>query len=116
MKNKASTIIAAAFLLTNIGLVNASGPGWVSGVTVESAVAVINGGINIRITPPLTGCSSQSGYGPSYASIYPDHPGLKNMTAMLLSAITTGTKVSIYLSDATCRVGELEFGDNAPLR
>jgi hypothetical protein len=106
---------AAAITLSNLGPAHAAGPGWINGVTVESVVAVSNGGINFRTNPALSGCTSQSGYGASYASIYPEHPGVKNMAAMLLAAMANDTKISFYLSDATCRVGEIEFG-NAPTR
>jgi hypothetical protein len=30
-----------------------------------------NGGFNVRPSPDLTACGSQSGYGPNFASIYP---------------------------------------------
>ena len=88
----------------------AQGPGWTMPSTVVSIVDVSNGGINVRLSPDLTGCTSQSGYGSSYASIYPDHPALNRMKASLLAAQASGATVHLYLGDSTCRVSEMRIG------
>jgi hypothetical protein len=87
----------------------AQGPGWTAVSIVRDIVNTSNGGINVRLTPDLTGCTSQSGYGGAYASIYPDHPGIDRMKADLLVAFTTGAHVELYLGDNTCRVGEMRL-------
>lgn len=88
----------------------AVGPGWITNVKVVSVVAVINGGINFRLSPELTGCTSQSGYGPAYASVYPDHPGKDKIQSILLAAYMADKTVSVYLQDNTCEVIEVELG------
>ena len=88
----------------------AQGPGWTANSTVTKLVVTATGGINVRLSPDLTGCTSQSGYGPSYASIYPDHPGIDPIKADLLAAYLTGGIVSLYLNDSTCRVSEILMG------
>lgn len=85
----------------------AQGPGWTVQSTVIRLVNTSNGGVNVRLTPDLTDCVSQSGYGPSYASVLPNHPGISRIKADLLVAFTTGTRVSLYLADANCTVGEM---------
>ncbi|WP_116811989.1 hypothetical protein [Steroidobacter cummioxidans] len=99
------TLLAATF--ATMSPATAQGPGWTVSSTVVRIVNTANGGVNVRLSPDLTGCTSQSGYGAVYASIYPDHPGLNRMKADLLVAFTTGMRISVYLSDATCTVGEL---------
>ena len=100
---------AAALLLTGMAgtIAHADGPGWTVKSKVIRLVNTANGGVNVRLSPDLTNCVSQSGYGPSYASILPNHPGLNRIKADLLVAFTTGTEVSLYLSDANCTVGEM---------
>jgi hypothetical protein len=68
------------------------------------ACLTANGGINVRLSPGLTGCVSQSGYGSVYASIYPDHPGLKQIKADLTVAFLNGNRVALWLKDAICTV------------
>jgi hypothetical protein len=58
----------------------------------------------------LTGCVSQSGYGSSFASVYPNHPGINRIKADLLAAYLTGRRVSLYLGDDTCKVLETNLG------
>lgn len=84
----------------------AQGPGWTSVSTVVNIVNTANGGINVSLSPALVDCVSQSGYGPAYASIYPDHPGISRIKADLLLAWQTGAKIQLYLTDNTCRVWE----------
>jgi hypothetical protein len=84
--------------------------GWVVNRTVIALVNTGNGGFNIRLTPDLSGCVSQSGYGPTYASVYPSHPGLNRIKADMLTALATGKPVSLYLSDNVCTVGETMLG------
>lgn len=85
----------------------ADGPGGTVKSTVIRIVNTSNGGVNVRLSPDLTNCVSQSGYGPSYASIPPSHPGLNRIKADLLVAFLTGTQVSLYLGDSNCYVGEM---------
>ncbi len=85
---------------------SAEGPGWTTVSTVIRLVNTANGGFNVKLSPLLTSCTSQSGYGPDYASIYPDHPGINRIKADLLSAMLTGAKVQLYFTDSTCRVWE----------
>ena len=88
----------------------ADGPGWTQDSLVVKLVVTANGGVNIKLSPTLSGCVSQSGYGPYYASIYPSHPGIDRMKADLLAAYMAGKKVAIYLSDSNCTVGEIILG------
>jgi hypothetical protein len=90
----------------------AQGPGWTAVSTVVEIVNTANGGFNTRVSPELTGCVSQSGYGQSYASVYPDHPGIGRIKADMLVAFTTGARVSLYLVDNTCTVGETRLHSN----
>jgi len=86
------------------------GPGWTAVSTVVQVINTSNGGVNVRLSPDLVGCTSQSGYGGSIASIYPTHPGINRLKADLLTALITGTKVMLYLSDDTCTVSEMRLG------
>lgn len=79
----------------------AAGPGWTANSTVIKVVIAANGGVNVRLSPDLSGCTSQSGYGPAYASIYPDHPGIDRIYSSLVAAYMSGKKVALYLSDNT---------------
>jgi hypothetical protein len=88
----------------------AQGPGWTASSTVRAIVDTSNGGVNVRLTPELTGCTSQSGYGPAYASLYPTHPGIDRIKATLLTALATGTPIAIYLGDSTCMITEVLLG------
>jgi hypothetical protein len=88
----------------------AEGPGWIQNRTVVALVNTSNGGFNVRLSPGLTACVSQSGYGPNYASIYPSHPGISRLKADLLVALVTGQPVSLYLNDNTCTVSETVLG------
>jgi hypothetical protein len=88
----------------------AQGPGWTAPSTVVALVVTTAGAINVRLSPELTGCVSQSGYGSNFASILPTHPGLKEMKADLLSALHAGTNVRLWLSDANCTIGEMSIG------
>jgi hypothetical protein len=90
--------------------VYAEGPGWIYNVTVIALVNTSNGGVNVRVSPDLTVCVSQSGYGPKYASISPTHPSINRIKADLLTALITGTPVSLYLGDSNCTVAETVIG------
>lgn len=87
----------------------AQGPGWTVSSVVRDIVNTSAGGINVRLTPDLSGCTSQSGYGGAYASIYPNHPGINRIKADLLVAFTTGAHVELYLGDNTCMVSEMRL-------
>lgn len=99
------TLLAGAFAA--IPTATAQGPGWTVKSTVIRLVNTANGGVNVRLSPDVTDCVSQSGYGSVYASILPSHPGINRMKADLLYAFATGTQVSLYLSDSNCTVGEM---------
>jgi hypothetical protein len=88
----------------------AAGPGWTPNSTVAKLVVTFNGGVNVRLIPELTGCVSQSGYGSAFASIYPSHPGINRLKAMLLAAQMNGTPVTLYFSDSNCTVTEAMLG------
>jgi hypothetical protein len=88
----------------------AAGPGWVVDAKVSKIVVTVDGGINVRLTPDLSGCTSQSGYGALYASVYPSHPGINRIHSTLLTAYASDKLVAIYLMDSTCKVGEIELG------
>jgi hypothetical protein len=101
---------AVATLFIATPLAHADGPGWVFNRTVVNLVNTTGGGVNVRLSPDLTGCTSQNDYGQNYASIYPDHPGLNRIKADLLTALVTGRVVSLYLNDNTCKVVSTIFG------
>ena len=88
----------------------ADGPGWTANSTVTKLVVTANGGVNVRLSPDLSGCVSQSGYGSTFASIYPTHPGINRIKADLLAAYLTGKPISLYLSDSSCTVVEMMLG------
>lgn len=88
----------------------ADGPGWTANSTIVKLVVTADGGVNVRLSPEVGGCVSQSGYGSNYASIYPGHPGINRIKADLLAAYLTGRPVALYLSDNTCRVTEILLG------
>lgn len=77
---------------------------------VTRIVVTANGGINVRLSPELSGCQSQSGYGANYASVYPEHPGFSSIQANLLTAYASGKDVRLWFSDANCTVGEMVLG------
>lgn len=107
---KITVIVALMGAVVLLPIANAQGPGWTANGTIVKLVNTTNGGINIRLSPDVTGCTSQSGYGPNYVSIYPDHPGINRIKADLLYAFATGTPISIYLADPTCKGTELVLG------
>ncbi len=110
-KLKKYLVILMAFkLMVFVSASYADGPGWTVSSEVIKIIVVQSGGVNIRLSPELSGCTSQSGYGSAYASIYPDHLGLNAMHANLLAAYMSGKKVTLYLSDSTCKVGEMVIG------
>lgn len=115
MSYVAKNVIKSAFViacgLTPFSKVAfAEGPGWVYNVTVTQLVNTANGGFNVRVSPGLSNCVSQSGYGPGYASVYPSHQGINRMKADLLAAFLTGTPVSLYFNDSACTVVEMALG------
>ncbi|MEO8018737.1 MAG: hypothetical protein ABI769_13055 [Pseudomonadota bacterium] len=101
-KSAATTVIAISGALLAWALpALAQGPGWTANSTVIKIVDTGNGGVNVRLSPDLTGCTSQSGYGGAYASLYPSHAGIDRIKATLLTAYATGATVSLYLGDST---------------
>jgi hypothetical protein len=109
--SKRSLAVATITLLTGafaaIPTATAQGPGWTVKSTVIRIANTANGGFNVRLSPDVTDCVSQSGYGSVYASILPSHPGINRIKADLLYAFATGTQVSLYLSDSSCTVSEV---------
>ncbi len=106
----AATIVGVSVLTMSSTPVGAQGPGWTANATVAKLIVTNQGGINVRLSPDLSGCVSQSGYGPLYASIYPNHPGIDRMKADLLAAYLSGSPIALYLTDSGCTVGELMLG------
>jgi hypothetical protein len=88
----------------------AQGPGWTVNSVIVSIVDTGSGGVNVRLSPELSGCESQSGYGASYASLYPSHAGINRIKATLLTAYVTGSPIALYLGDNTCTISEVELG------
>ena len=84
--------------------------GWTEVSTVHRLVVTGNGTINVRLSPELSGCTSVSGYGTKYASLYPEHPGFNAIHSNLLMAYASGKEVRIFLSDSTCKIGETVLG------
>jgi hypothetical protein len=107
---RSTAVLAGTFVLAMSMPVSAQGPGWTANSTVVKLVITNAGGINVRLSPELTGCVAQAGYGANFASVYPSHPGIDSIKADLLAAYVTGTQVALYLSDNTCTVGELILG------
>jgi hypothetical protein len=103
-------LIAAVLVGLLQGVASAQGPGWTNNSIVTKLVVTSDGGINIRLTPELQNCVSNSGYGPVFASVYPDHPGINRMKADLLAAYLNEKPVALYLSDSSCKVVELILG------
>jgi hypothetical protein len=104
------SILGGLLALAIAGDALAEGPGWVYNLTVTRLVNTANGGFNVSVSPALTACTSQSGYGPNFASVWPSHAGISRIKADLLVALVTGTPVSLYLTDNTCTVGETILG------
>lgn len=100
-------LATAGILAISSTLSVAQGPGWTAWSTVVSLVNTANGGVNVRLSPDLSDCVSQSGYGPTYASVYPSHPGINRMKADLLAAFLSGARVRLYLSDSNCTTVEM---------
>ncbi|MDR6985122.1 hypothetical protein J2X32_003779 [Rheinheimera pacifica] len=102
-------LMAMACLSIMPNRVVAQGPGWTVVSEVTEVVTVSSGGLNVRLTPDLTGCESQSGYGQHHASIYPDHHGINLFQSNLLAAMISGKKVTLYFTDNKCRVSEMRI-------
>jgi hypothetical protein len=79
-------------------------------VKVTRLVVTSQGGINVRVLPELTACTSQAGYGARYASVYPSHPGKDRIAALLMTAYSLNKEVSLYLSDSSCTLTEVVLG------
>lgn len=103
-------IAAVLILAVSTAPVVAQGPGGTASSTVAKLVVTENGGVNVRLSPELTSCVSQSGYGENYASISPNHLGINRMQADLLAAYLSGSTVSLYLDNSSCNVAEMMLG------
>ncbi len=113
-ETKSGAVLAASlaclFFVPLPSAAQQQGARWTANVTVTKVVVTNQGGVNVRVSPDLTGCVSQSGYGQHYASIYPSHPGINRLKAMLLVAQINGTPIALWLSDGNCTVGEAVLG------
>lgn len=98
-------------LLLGSSISMAEGPGWTDYSKVVEIVVTVTGGINVKLSPGLTGCTSQSGYGATYASVYVDHPGLKSIHSNLLTAMASNKDVRLWFGDSQCKVGEMRIYD-----
>ena len=106
MKKVLSRWLFGLAFIGYIGSPMADGPGWTVDSTVTKLVVTANGGVNVRLSPDVNNCVSQSGYGSNWASIYPDHPGINLIKSDLLAAYVSGKNISLYLADNTCKVTE----------
>ncbi|MES2318075.1 MAG: hypothetical protein V4631_11340 [Pseudomonadota bacterium] len=109
-------VLVSLIALTSAALITSSAvaeSGWIVTAKVIRVVGTINGGINVRLSPELTSCVSQSGYGPNYASLYPSHAGKDKIASILLAAYLSEKPVAIYLTDSNCTIGEVELGGRA---
>jgi hypothetical protein len=106
---RASLLVAMAMVVCATPAL-AENVGWTANATVKKLVVTSDGGVNVLLSPSLTTCVAQDGYGNQMASIPATHPGLKQIKADLLTAFVTGTPVSLYLVDSTCKVGETILG------
>ncbi len=102
-------IITLALILAT-SFAQAANQGWTTYSKVVEVVVTVNGGINVRLFPELSGCTSQSGYGARYASIYPDHPGIDKIQSTLLSAYMADKEVRLYFINTECKVYEVRLG------
>jgi hypothetical protein len=85
--------------------------GWSPNSIVKKLVITGDGGVNVLLEPKPVACVSNSGYGPHYASVYPNHPGINRIKATLLLAYQTEKPVALYYAeDNTCRVVEIQLG------
>ncbi len=109
MKKYSKSLFSLALILAATPVFS-DGPGWTANSTVTKLVVTGNGGINIRLSPELAGCTSYAGYGPKYATLYPDHPGFNIIQSNLLAAYMADKQVALYLGDNTCKVAEMELG------
>lgn len=109
MKGLYSSVLLL-FSLTFFSFPSSAEQGWITTAKVVKIVATINGGVNVRLSPELLGCTSQSGYGPNYASLYPDHPGKDKILSIFIAAYMGDKPVAVYLMDSTCKIGEVELG------
>lgn len=103
-------MLAMATLAASTTPAVADGPGWTANSTVTKLVVTSNGGVNVRLSPDMNNCVSQSGYGLNFASVYPSHPGINRIKADLLVAYVTGKTVSLYLTDSSCTATEAILG------
>lgn len=110
---KSKVFIYAAILSSMIAMPevsSAQGPGWVHNLRVTKIINTSNGGVNVRVSPDLSGCVSQSGYGAVYGSVYPSHTGINRIKADLMLAYVTGDVISLYLDDSNCTITETVLG------
>lgn len=104
-----ATILSLCSSLS-LGATGTATPGWTAVSTVKKLVVTYDGGIDVQLSPALSGCVSHSNYGGSYASVPASHPGLKQIKADLLTAFATGAPVALFLIDADCNVQETVLG------
>jgi hypothetical protein len=109
-KRGGAALLTVALLVLCETPAGAASVGWTANVTVKKLVVTSDGGINVLVSPTLTNCVAQDGYGSAMAYIPVTHPGLKQIKADLLTAFVTGASVSLYLIDTTCQIGESILG------
>lgn len=108
MKNGLLIAIVVVALIQSLAF--ADGPGWTVNSTVTKLVVTADGGINVRLSPDVQNCISQSGYGPHFVSVLPTHPGINRIKADLLAAYLNEKTVSMYLNDSSCTATEILHG------
>ncbi len=106
----AASLLAGALAALCVAPASAENVGWTANATVKKLVVTSDGGVNVLLSPSLSTCVAQDGYGNQMAWIPATHPGLKQIKADLLTAFASGTPVSLYLIDTTCKVGETILG------
>jgi hypothetical protein len=110
VRRPAVSMLAAVLTAVAATPASAENVGWTANATVKKLVVTSDGGVNVLLSPSLSTCVAQDGYGNQMAWIPATHPGLKQIKADLLTAFATGTSVSLYLIDSTCKVAETILG------
>lgn len=103
-------IILLIALIAQASFCFAEGPGWYPATKVKRIVVIVNGGVNVKFENETKNCASLSGYGKRYASVYPEHPGLDRIHAILLAAYMADKEVQVHFADDTCKINEVVIG------
>lgn len=102
--------LAISLIMIFSAPVFAEGPGWLTPSKIKRIVVVYSGGVNVKLENGPENCTSLSGYGKKYLSLYKDHPGVDRIYSLLLAAYASQKEVHIYLTDDTCKIGEVVIG------